>query len=185
MRDRQQTSRRKAFARTRIWPVPAAMALAVALVVSLTGAAAQAGAAPKIRIEQAWARPGIGAAMPAPGASPGGHGTADMQPMPGTSAIYMTIHNDGTAADRLIGAAADVARTVEIHETRIEAGMAQMGRIEGILVPAKGKAVLKPRGLHVMLIGLRHDLKPGDRFPVTLRFEKFGEVRLTVEVRMP
>lgn len=33
-------------------------------------------------------------------------------------------------------------------------------------------AVLRPGGLHVMLIGLRAPLKEGEKFPLTLTFEK-------------
>lgn len=127
---------------------------------------ASAHEAAKIRIANAWARPGIASA-----ATPPGHmGTK----MPGNSAIYMVIYNDGTASDRLVGASTDVARTVELHRTTVEGGMAQMRRIAGIDVPANGKVELKPGGLHVMLIGLKRDLKAGDTFPVTLTFQRSG-----------
>jgi copper(I)-binding protein len=141
--------------------------------------------APKIRIEQAWARPGIATAMKSPAPHGGGMPGSEMRPMPGTSAIYMVIHNAGADADRLVSASAAVARAVELHETRIEGGMAQMRKIAGIPVPANGKTELKPGGLHVMLIGLKRDLKAGETFPVTLKFERYGEVRLTVQVREP
>ncbi|MER3484909.1 MAG: hypothetical protein C4345_01930, partial [Chloroflexota bacterium] len=41
----------------------------------------------------------------------------------------------------------------------------------------------KPGGYHIMLIGLTRDLKAGDRYELTLQFEKAGEVTLTVDVR--
>jgi copper(I)-binding protein len=34
-----------------------------------------------------------------------------------------------------------------------------------------------------MLMGLKHDLKPGEKVPVTLKFEHAGEVRVEAAVR--
>ena len=138
-----------------------------------------AGAQPRIRVEQAWARPGIAAMAPSLGTSPSGQ-----MMQGGNSAIYMVIHNDGEAADRLTAAETDVARNVELHETRMEGTMGQMFRVPNIPVPGRGRVELKPGGLHVMLIGLRRDLKMGDRFPITLVFERAGRVSSNAEVRM-
>jgi len=46
----------------------------------------------------------------------------------------------------------------------------------GITVPAGGRAMLAPHGLHVMFTELRDDLKEGGKYPVTLTFEKAGKV---------
>jgi hypothetical protein len=49
---------------------------------------------------------------------------------------------------------------------------------------APGKPVaLRPGGYHIMLVGLAHALKEGDRFPITLRFAKAGAVTATVSVQ--
>ena len=50
-------------------------------------------------------------------------------------------------------------------------------------MPARGQVSFKPGGLHVMLIGLRQELKPGDKFAVTLRFEKAGDRTIEAVVR--
>ena len=55
----------------------------------------------------------------------------------------------------------------------------------GIEVPAGGQVELKPGGYHVMLIGLTRDLTDGEKFPLTLQFEKGGEVTVEAEVRQP
>jgi copper(I)-binding protein len=152
----------------RVQNVMSRLALVGLLIVGLVGLTAFAADAPKIRIEKVWARPGVA-----------------MAATPGNSAIYMVIHNDGANADRLIGATASIAKAVEIHQTKMEGGMAQMMRVAGIDVPARGAVELKPGGFHVMLIGLRRDLKAGEKFPVTLRFQKAGRITLTAEVRAP
>jgi len=92
------------------------------------------GAAPPaspIRIEKVWARPG--AAAPA-----GAHGSGTTMG-PGTSAIYMVIHNTGPDGDRLMRADADVATAVELHETRMEGGMSRMHMVPAIAVPPRGQ----------------------------------------------
>jgi copper(I)-binding protein len=42
---------------------------------------------------------------------------------------------------------------------------------------------LKPGSYHVMLIGLKKPLAAGDSFPVTLKFEKAGNISITVPVK--
>lgn len=100
------------------------------------------------------------------------------------SAVYMTIANRTGADDRLVEAAADVARAVEIHETVEENGVMRMRPVQGgLTLPRGGEVALKPGGRHVMLLGLTRELKVGDRFPLELRFEKAGTVSVDVAVK--
>jgi len=101
----------------------------------------------------------------------------------GNSAAYMLIRNGGTAADRLVKAESDVAAAVELHETKMEGGMMKMAPVEGIAIPATGQVELKPGGLHIMLIGLKRELKAGESVKLTLHFEKAGAREVTAQVR--
>jgi hypothetical protein len=106
--------------------------------------------------------------------------------MGANSAAYMVIANSGKEPDRLISAKADVSKAVEIHETVMEGDVMRMQPVQGgIEVPAGGQVELKPGGYHVMFIGLTRDLNGGDKFPLTLQFEKGGEVTVEAEVRQP
>jgi periplasmic copper chaperone A len=49
-------------------------------------------------------------------------------------------------------------------------------------VKAGGSAQFKPDGMHIMLLGLKHPLKAGDSFPLTLTFDKAGAVETMVKV---
>jgi copper(I)-binding protein len=89
---------------------------------------------------------------------------------------------DTGAPDRLVGASTPVAAMAEVHETVNDNGVMRM-RPVALLPLQPGKAVvLKPGGYHIMLMGLKQQLKDGDTFPVTLSFEKNGSVTATVHV---
>mgnify|MGYP002735320739 FL=1 len=61
-------------------------------------------------------------------------------------------------------------------------GVASMPHTMSIPVPAGATIELAPGGFHGMLMGLTTALKEGDSFPVTLTFERAGEVTVDVEV---
>jgi copper(I)-binding protein len=104
----------------------------------------------------------------------------------GTGAIFMQLANDGRETDRLIGGQTDVAEVVEIHETRMEGDVMKMQMLaEGLEVPPRSTVRLEPGGYHVMLIGMKQNLEPGDRFEIELQFEKSGTKTMQVEVRQP
>ena len=103
--------------------------------------------------------------------------------MAGNGAAYMVIRNMGRTDDALIGAASDVAETVELHETTMEGDMAGMHPVEAIPVPAGGSVTLEPGGYHVMLIGLKQELQTGQMITLTLTFEKAGQITVQAEVR--
>ncbi|HXH03224.1 MAG TPA: copper chaperone PCu(A)C [Candidatus Competibacteraceae bacterium] len=115
----------------------------------------------QLTIHHPWARP------TPPGAPTGG--------------AYFIIDNGGEA-DRLLAASADVADKVELHIHLHENGMMKMRPVAAVEVPARGQIKLAPGGLHVMFIGLKQSFKQGERFPLTLKFERAGEVQVEVVV---
>ncbi|MBE7520621.1 MAG: copper chaperone PCu(A)C [Thermoflexaceae bacterium] len=95
---------------------------------------------------------------------------------------YMTIADFG-AKDRLVRATSDAAADVQIHENRVEGATASMFPLDGLDIPAGGSVELKPGGLHIMLLGLRQPLEPGDTISITLEFQTAGRLALEVPVR--
>lgn len=105
-----------------------------------------------------------------------------------TAAAYLrTLRNTGDQPDRLIGASTPAARRVEIHRSVIDASnVMRMRAIDAVDLPAKSEQKLRHGGeLHLMLIDVKAPLKDGDRFPMTLRFEKAGEREVMVWVQQP
>ena len=99
-----------------------------------------------------------------------------------TGAAFMDVKNNG-AADRVIGVSADVSETAELHTHIRDGDVMKMRRVDAIDVPAGETVRLKPGGLHVMFMGLSAPLKEGETFPLTLTFEKAGDMTVEVEVR--
>jgi len=110
---------------------------------------------------------------------------AGMEGGGGNGGAFMLLKNSGTTPDKLIRAASDVAETVEIHQTIMEGDVMRMSPVEFVEIPAGGEVELKPGSYHVMLIGLKQDLKAGETINITLTFENAGETTVKVEVRAP
>ncbi len=98
------------------------------------------------------------------------------------SAAYMTIVNHGAMKDELVSATSPVAKVVELHTHLMEGGVMRMRPVQAIEVNVGDPAVLRPGGLHVMLIDLTRDLRPGETIPLTLRFRNAGERAVEVPV---
>jgi copper(I)-binding protein len=102
------------------------------------------------------------------------------------SAAFLTVNNSAGEADRLLLASTPAAGRVEIHETRMDGDVMQMRQLEQGLGIAAGAAVeLAPGGLHLMLLDLGAPLVAGESLPLTLQFEKAGEIVVEVTVRAP
>ena len=100
-----------------------------------------------------------------------------------TGAVSMMLHNMGAEEDRLIGAKSTVARAAQIHSTEVKDDIVSMRHIEdGVLLGAGQVHEFGRGGDHVMLMGLTEKLEDGDTVPVTLIFEKAGEVTVDVTV---
>jgi len=104
--------------------------------------------------------------------------------MSSSGAAFMIIHNETGEADHLVDAKSDVSKKVELHTHLEDAnGVMKMVHVEeGFDLPKDGMIEMKRGGHHVMFLGLNEPLKHGDVVPVTLVFEKAGEVSVDVPV---
>jgi copper(I)-binding protein len=83
---------------------------------------------------------------------------------------------------RLVAARSPVAGVTEIHQMTMEQGVMRMGPVAGVELPAGRKVELKPGGYHVMMMGLKRQLKVGETVPLTLVLEGQDHKRETVEI---
>lgn len=92
---------------------------------------------------------------------------------------YLRIANGGTSADRLIGTSFDIASKGEVHEMSMDNGVMRMRELpKGLEIPAGGTVELKPGGYHLMFVGLKEQVNPGQKIKGTLVFEKAGSVEV-------
>ena len=104
-----------------------------------------------------------------------------------TGAVFFRgIRNRGKTPDRLIGASSDRAGRIEIHEVVMDGDVAKMREVDAIELPPRQTVKLRHgQRYHLMLIGLKAPLVDGQRFDLTLRFERNGEKRVTAWVQRP
>lgn len=102
----------------------------------------------------------------------------------GNGAAYMLLNNGTQTDDEMVGVSCDIATAAEIHLSQMKAdGTMEMIPQEFVALPAGGQLELKPGSYHVMLIGLKQDLKTGDKITLTLHFKNHTDITLTVPVQ--
>ena len=84
---------------------------------------------------------------------------------------------------RLVGADSPRANVVEIHEMIMDGDVMKMNAVPGVDLPAGKTVELKPGGYHVMLMGLKQQVKDGDEVPVSIVVEAADGARQTIELK--
>ena len=103
----------------------------------------------------------------------------------GQKATGLFVELKSPTAARLTGGSSPVAATVEVHEMRMDGGVMRMRAVDALPLPAGQAVALKPGGYHVMLMGLKDSVKPGDTVPVTLSIERDGGKVEALEIKAP
>ena len=105
-------------------------------------------------------------------------------PSQSVTAGYFTVTNTGSADDRLLSVSAAGFKTVELHEMAIDDRSVMRMRRTGPLVIAAGETLtLKRGGYHLMLIEPQYAIAVGNDIPLTLTFERAGELAIPARVR--
>ena len=98
------------------------------------------------------------------------------------SAAFMQLRNP-TETAAVVSASSPVAGIVELHTHINDQGVMRMRKISQIELPAGQTVSLQPGGLHVMLLGLKRDLNPGDEIELTLILSDGSEKQLLIPVQ--
>ncbi|UVK99373.1 copper chaperone PCu(A)C [Pseudomonas sp. B21-048] len=109
----------------------------------------------------------------------------ELPPNAPTVAAYFVIHNSGKTADRLLSVDSPISGKAELHEHVKQNDLMKMQQVPSVEIPAGGEATFAPMAYHVMLLELkdRSLLSDGKRFPLTMHFEKAGDVTVDVAVQ--
>lgn len=99
------------------------------------------------------------------------------------AAGYLSVRNSGSQPDRILGASSPAAERVELHIQVREGDILKMREVKSVEVLPGRERMLRPGNLHVMLVNLRKPLVRGESIPLTLRFERAGEIAIELEVQ--
>ena len=98
-------------------------------------------------------------------------------------AVYFVMHNHASETDELTGVTSDAAQAVELDETTVVDDVSKMKKVDSVPVEAFAEIEFAPRGYHVMLIGLKKELKLGDEIEITLHFKNQEDLTIKVPVQ--
>jgi len=99
-------------------------------------------------------------------------------------AAFMVIENATKQNDTLVNAYSGISQHTEIHQNIIDPddGQMIMRKIPTLNIAQKSNTILEPKGYHIMFINLKQPLSIEQAFPLTLSFEKSGEITIMVQV---
>ncbi|MDD2091554.1 copper chaperone PCu(A)C [Pseudomonas guariconensis] len=101
-------------------------------------------------------------------------------------AAYFVVHNNGQQNDRLLSVDSPITDDAQLHaHAKTADGLMKMQQVSSVAVPAGQNLTFAPSAYHVMLMQPkdRSLLIDGKRFPLTLHFEKAGDITVEVAVQ--
>jgi copper(I)-binding protein len=109
----------------------------------------------------------------------------ELPPNAPTVAAYFVIQNGGKTADRLLSVDSPIAPQAQLHEHVMQGDLMKMQQVPSVEIPAGGNVIFAPMAYHVMLLNPtdRSLLTDGKQFPLTMHFEKAGDVTVEVSVQ--
>ncbi|GAA6133986.1 hypothetical protein NBRC116188_07750 [Oceaniserpentilla sp. 4NH20-0058] len=96
-----------------------------------------------------------------------------MPPGQPNTAAFMVLQNTGTQAITLVSASTSMAKDAQYH-THIKkaSGVMSMQQVSNIVIPAGASFVFESGAHHIMLLGLKQPLIPGDQVDLQLKDEQ-------------
>jgi len=103
-------------------------------------------------------------------------------PMPGrtVTAGYFTIHNNSSAAVKLLSAESAAFERAELHQHTHQDGVMRMEHVSDIEIAANSSVSLQPGGLHLMLFNPKQPLLAGESVTVVLHFNDGKQLELSM-----
>lgn len=101
------------------------------------------------------------------------------------TAAFMVLKNSGDKDVKVVKADNPASKVTEIHNHINDGGIMKMRPVPALEVKARGETVLKPGGLHIMLIDLKGAMKEGNVVPITLGFDDGSSKKVEAKVMKP
>ena len=107
-----------------------------------------------------------------------------MKTMPMMAGFGRIVNHCSTPAT-ILSARSPSFASVELHETRVINGVSKMRPVPSLRIAPDGAAILRPGGMHLMLMRPRTALKAGSRIVVEFELAGGGTLLGEFEVRKP
>jgi copper(I)-binding protein len=133
------------------------------LLALLAGALASGAALAQVSVSDAWVRATV--------------------PQQKSAGAFMRLRAATPA--RLVSVSTPVADRAELHQMQMQGHTMTMHAVDAVALPAGQDVDLGPGGYHVMLFGLKKQLKEGDSVPLTLVIEDAAGKRHEVQASAP
>ncbi len=98
------------------------------------------------------------------------------------TAAYGSFTNHGTEIIEITSFSSDSFTDVSLHQTTMENGVSKMEQLPGWSQSAGTRTVLKPGGLHLMLMDPTREIHPGDSIGLTLIAANGEQYRFSLPV---
>lgn len=101
------------------------------------------------------------------------------------SGAFVTLKNTDKRDNALIGASVSkrIAAHTELHNHINDNGVMRMRAVSKIPLPAGETVALKAGSYHIMFLGLKRELKVGQRIPIVLKFQRGASKRIHAVVK--
>ncbi|WP_375748476.1 copper chaperone PCu(A)C [Vibrio sp. HN007] len=106
-----------------------------------------------------------------------------MPPGAPASAVFVTLMNKGDNDRTIVSASTPAAGIVELHDHIMDGDVMKMRQVPEIKIPAKGKTVLKPGSLHIMMFELQKAFVEGDDIEVTINYKNGESQTFTAPIK--
>ena len=101
-------------------------------------------------------------------------------PGQGVSGAFLSVKS--LRAAKLVKVESAIADSVEIHSMTMKNGVMEMRKLETLALPAGKLVKLAPGNLHLMLIDVKQQLKPGDKVPFKLTLQYGDDSQGVIEI---
>ena len=98
-------------------------------------------------------------------------------------AAYLTIKNNSDTPLELIGIKSESFKSVMLHQSSLENGMAKMRHLEKLIINNAESVKLEPNGKHIMLMGAKENLWEKESFILTLEFSNGTNIQQTIPLK--
>jgi copper(I)-binding protein len=129
----------------------------------LAGALFSSGALAQVMVSEAWIRATV--------------------PQQKSAGAFMRLRSAAPAT--LVAVRSPAAASAEIHQMQMQGQTMTMHAVDAVALPAGQEVSFGPGGYHVMLFGLKRQLKAGDSVALTLVVEDAARKRSEVNVAVP